>query len=144
MADTRDIDGVLDRYRTALDKFSRGDPEPVKAVYSHRDDVTLANPFGPPVIGWAHVAKALDFASSRFSDGEVTAFETIVKNVTPDLVYILEVERWRARVGGRGDIAPFDLRVTTIFRREDDSWRMVHRHADPIMTAHPDGPLRGS
>ncbi len=29
-------------------------------------------------------------------------------------------------------------------RREDDSWKLVHRHADPITTPHPDGPLRGS
>jgi hypothetical protein len=46
-------------------------------------------------------------------------------------------------VGDREDVAPFDLRVTTTFRREDDTWKIVHRHADPVPKPHPDGPLRG-
>ena len=34
--------------------------------------------------------------------------------------------------GGSDEIAPVSLRVTTVFRREDGEWRIVHRHADPI------------
>jgi hypothetical protein len=41
-----ELDQVIERYLSALDSFARGDPEPVKALYSHQDDVTLANPFG--------------------------------------------------------------------------------------------------
>jgi ketosteroid isomerase-like protein len=29
------------------------------------------------------------------------------------------------------------LRATIIFRREEDTWRIVHRHADPITTPRP-------
>jgi ketosteroid isomerase-like protein len=36
------------------------------------------------------------------------------------------------KVGGAEELVPVSLRVTTIFRREDDGWRIVHRHADPI------------
>jgi ketosteroid isomerase-like protein len=46
----------------------------------------------------------------------------------------VEVERLRSKVGGREDLAPVELRVTTVFRREDGRWRIVHRHADPITT----------
>jgi ketosteroid isomerase-like protein len=62
--------------------------------------------------------------------------------LTSDLASIFEVEKWRAKVAGREDVAPFELRVTSVFRREDGAWKLVHRHADPIGTPHPDGPLR--
>ena len=139
-----ELEAVLEQYHRALDEFSRGDPEPVKALYAHRDDVTLANPFGPAVRGWEQVAARLDYASSRFSGGEVTRFERVAAYIADDLACILENEGWRARVGTREDVAPFDLRVTSTFRREDGAWKLVHRHADPIKDEHPDGPLRST
>jgi ketosteroid isomerase-like protein len=127
-----------------LVEITRGDAEPVKALFSRREDVTLANPFGPAVRGWERVSAALDFAASRFRDGEVATFERLASYESPDLATFLEIERWRAKVSGRLDISSFDLRVTSTFRREDGAWKLVHRHADPITTPHPDGPLRGS
>ena len=136
------LDDVLEHYYSALDEFSRGDPEPVKSLYSHRDDVTLANPFGPAVRGWNQVTARLNYASSRFSDGGMSRPERVTAFIAEDLACIVENEAWRARVGDRAEVAPFDLRVTSIFRREDGIWKLVHRHADPIKDAHPDGPLR--
>jgi ketosteroid isomerase-like protein len=139
-----DLGQAVEQYHTAADEFAKGNPEPVKVVFSHRDDVTLANPFGPAVRGWKQVSETLDYASSRFRDGEVTGFESVAEYATPGLASILEIERWRAKVGGREDVSSFDLRVTSTFRREDDTWKLVHRHADPITTPDPDGPVRGS
>jgi ketosteroid isomerase-like protein len=113
-------------------------------LLSSRDDVTLANPFGPAVRGRKQVSDALDAASSRFREGKVTSFETLATYEGSDLASILEIERWNAKVGGREDVAPFVLRVTSTFRREADTWKLVHRHADPISTFDPEGPLRGS
>jgi len=139
-----ELDRVIERYHSAADSFAQGDPEPVKALYSHHDDVTLANPFGPPVRGWAGVADRLDFAASRFQDGRPIDFEKVALIVGTDVASLVEIERWEARVGGREETTPFGLRVTSIFRRENASWLLVHRHADPILSADPDGPLRGS
>lgn len=73
---------VVERYHLAADEFSRGNAEPVHAMFSHRDDVTLANPFGPAVRGWRQVPDALD-RLIEIRDGEVTDFETIATYVTP-------------------------------------------------------------
>jgi hypothetical protein len=56
------LDELVDRYHRAADAFSRGDPGPVKDLYSEADDVTLANPFGPARRGAQQVMDALDFA----------------------------------------------------------------------------------
>jgi len=135
------VDEVIEQFKRAANAFAQGNPEPVKALYSHGDDVTLANPFGPPVHGWTDVCAALDYASSRFSDGEITEFRAIARYESTDLVTAFDTERWRARVGG-GAVADFELRVTTTYRSEEDGWKIAHRHADPIATADERGPLR--
>jgi hypothetical protein len=48
-----DLAAFIERDRQALDAIVKGDPEPKKRLYSRRDDVTLANPFGPPARGQA-------------------------------------------------------------------------------------------
>jgi ketosteroid isomerase-like protein len=106
-------------------------------LWSRRDDVTLANPFGPPVRGWDEVAKASNLAASNVRDGETVGFEIIEKYVTPELAYVVQIERVKAKIGGSEDITPFDLRVTMIFRPEDGEWKVVHRHADPITAPQP-------
>jgi len=67
----------------------------------------------------------------------MVAVENIAKYVTPELAYVVEMERIKARVGGREAITPYALRVTMIFRPEEGLWKVIHRYADPITTAQP-------
>src|SRR3712207_808992 len=137
MAAIDDVDELIEQYHLALDEIMKGSPEGYKKLYSRRDDVTLANPFGPTVRGWDEVAKTLERAASHYRDGEATGFENVAKYVSAELAYVVEVERGKSKVGGRDDITPLAVRVTTIFRPEDGVWKVVHRHADPITTARP-------
>jgi ketosteroid isomerase-like protein len=45
---------------------------------------------------------------------------------------VVEIERGEAKSDAREEITPWTLRVTMIFRPEDGTWKVVHRHADPI------------
>jgi ketosteroid isomerase-like protein len=130
-----DFDQTIEESHLALAEFVKGDPEPLKGMYSHRDDVGLANPFGPPVRGWRQAAETMERAASNYRDGEVVAFESIAKFVTSDLACIVEVERYSIKVGGSADLTPVAIRVTSVFRPEDGVWKIVHRHADPITSA---------
>ena len=97
-----DVDELIEQYHQALDEFLKGNPEPVKKLFSHRDDVTLANHLvGPPARGGEQVGATLEHAASQFRDGENVGFETVAKYVTPELAYVLEIERAKAKVGAR-------------------------------------------
>ncbi len=138
MAAVDGVDELIKRYDLALGEFVRGNPEPVKELFSHREDVTLANPLFPVGHGWEEVAERLERASSILSDGEMADFEIVEKYVTPELAYVVRVERQQVKVGGSEELAPIALRVTMIFRPEEDgTWKVVHRHADPITTPQP-------
>jgi ketosteroid isomerase-like protein len=137
VAALEDVDKLIEKYDLALGEFVKGNPEPVKELFSHRDDVTLANPLGPPVRGWDEVAKTIEHAASNIREGKITGFETVEKHATPEFAYVVRIERQEGKVGGGEDVASFSLRVTMIFRPEDGVWKVVHRHADPITTAQP-------
>ena len=137
MAAADEFDRVVEQFYLAQGEFVKGNPEPVKQLFSHREDVTLANPQGPAVRRWEQVAATMERAASQRRDGEATSFEIEAKYVTPELAYLVEVERFKARVGGREDVTPFALRATMIFRPEEGTWKVVHRHADPITTPQP-------
>jgi ketosteroid isomerase-like protein len=137
MSAVDDLDRVIEQFDLAQGELVKGNAEPVKRLHSHRDDVTLNNPFGPPAHGWDEVAATMERAASQFRDGEIVGYEIIEKHVSPELAYVVRVERARAKVGGSEDIAPITLRVTMIFRPEDGEWKIVHRHADPITTPQP-------
>lgn len=122
---------------SAVDEFVRGNPEPLKDLYSRRDDVIIANPFGPPAKGWEQAAATMDSAATNFREGEAIGFDQIVHYGTDDLAYTLEIENFRAKLGGADEMTEFSLRVTTIYRKEDGRWRIVHRHADSITSARP-------
>jgi ketosteroid isomerase-like protein len=137
MSVAQEHDLPLAEYHRAGREITNGNPDVYKGLYSSRDDVTLANPFGPPVRGWSEVSATLDRAAANYRDGEIVGFENASTVITPDLAYTVEVESYRARVGGAEELTPVSLRVTTIFRREDGIWKVVHRHADPITGQRP-------
>jgi ketosteroid isomerase-like protein len=119
------------------DGVSHGDVGPRMATWSHNDPVTL---FGALLTksGWSEVAPAFEFLASRFSNGKAYQYEVIGAAVSEDLAYIVGYEHTMASVAGAEPEA-YELRVTTVFRREDGRWKIVHRHADPMPesdTAH--------
>jgi ketosteroid isomerase-like protein len=127
----------MEEYRRAGLEITRGNPNVYKALWSRQNDVTLANPFGPPVRGWDDVSARLDPAASNYRDGQDYRFENISTVLTPELAYTVEIERIRTRVGGADEFTRIAIRATTVFRREDGEWKVTHRHGDPITTMQP-------
>jgi hypothetical protein len=140
-----DFDEAIDEYREALRLYVKGDPEPVIAFFSSRDDVTLAHRWGPPCRGRDDVAKETREAGAKFQLGgplhfeEVTTrFEEVSRYNTSELGFVVHMERHEGQVTGRDDPVVIDRRVTMVFRLEGDIWKLLHRHADPITKAQRD------
>src|SRR3989442_935987 len=107
------FDAVVERHQAALGEIIGGSAEGFKALYSRGDDVTLANPFGPPGRGWSRVSETLDGAAAHYEGGELGSFEMVAKCVTADLAYTVEMERFTARLVGMDEARPVALRCTT-------------------------------
>ena len=129
MADPFEV--LMDKAHSALDQIANGSPDGYKALYSRREDITLGNPFGGFARGIEAVYEQLERAASHYRDGETPAFEAVTQSVGDDVAYTVEIERFRAKVGGQTETSDVALRVTCVYRREADQWKLVHRHADP-------------
>jgi ketosteroid isomerase-like protein len=73
------------------------------------------------------------WAAAANAEGAVQV-ELIACHVTADLAYTVAIERGSVRPTGGQEFAPKALRVTEIFRREGTNWKLIHRHADPLVT----------
>jgi|SRR5215207_2722825 len=88
MSAVEDVDELIEQFHLAQGEVAKGNPEPVKRLFSYREDVTLNNPFIPPVRGWERVAEVTDRAVAQFRDGEMVSYEIIERHVTPELAYV--------------------------------------------------------
>ena len=136
MSAVDDLDGVIEQYHLALGEFMKGDPEPVWKLHSHREDVTLANPRGGIAHGWEQVAKRMADVASGRREGEMS-FEVVERFVSPELACVVQMERAKAKFGASEDVTTYALRATILFRREEGTWKVAHRHADTVTTPRP-------
>jgi ketosteroid isomerase-like protein len=106
-----------------------GDAGPRIAMWSHNDPVTV---FGAALnrAGWTEIGAIFERLGSSFSNCTSYQNEVVAAGASGDLAYIVAFEHTTASLNGEPP-EPYVLRVTTVFRREDGEWKVVHRHADP-------------
>jgi uncharacterized protein (TIGR02246 family) len=131
------LEVVITESHEALRKILNGDPSGYAALFADRDDITLGNPFGPYGKGREAVLKALNSASTKYHEGSVVAVDRVAVYGDDRFVCLVEVEHDRAKLGGATDFSEFAARVTSVYEKLGGSWRLVHRHADPITSARP-------
>lgn len=128
----KDISDLVARAADGNAALMRGDIDGYLALISHAGDFTLMTPFGgPPSLGF-DMSGDRPAALGRFFRGGRTALELVRAYASGDLVVLAMIERQTAEVGGLPN-QDWSLRVTLVFRRDGPEWRLVHRHADPLV-----------
>ena len=131
MSDTkRFLDEMMPRIHEAERALHNGDAGPRFEMWSHTDPVSVFGAAFSP-IGWDHVGHMFQKLASRFSNCSSCEWEVVAADVGEDFAYLLAIERTTASVAG-SEPTPYMLRSTTIFRRENGEWKIVHRHGDKV------------
>lgn len=143
-----DFRAFLPRWEEAQTQFLNGDDTAWKRMCSQTEDATIFGAFGGREKGWAEVGPRFDWAASQFKpSGAKKRFEYLSVVARGDLALTVSIERDEPHYSAdASDAAPPQtrgLRVTQVFRRDPDGWKLVHRHADPLIEKKaPGGPAK--
>lgn len=129
------LKAFLPQWEEAQSRFINGNPTLWKQNASHRNDATVLGAFGGYEKGWDEVGPRYYWASSQFKEsGAKIKVEYLNTGVSGDLAFTVAIERQEeVRLGNEEIPAPRALRVTQVFRKEGGVWKLLHRHADPLI-----------
>jgi ketosteroid isomerase-like protein len=128
-----EVADLIRRTAEAASALIRGDIRTYLTHIRHADDYTLMAPSGgEPRRGFDASDQALEAMEQYFHGGGEAELEVFQTYASGDMVVLVAIERQHGEVGGLPD-QDWSLRVTLVFRREAGGWRLVHRHADPLV-----------
>lgn len=125
-ADAKAVQQASDQFYAALNALFTGEVEPMKAVWSHKDDITYMGPAGDYRVGWKQVAQEWETQAARKLGGKIVPEETHI-NAGRDLAVVSCYEVGKNVVDGA---QPVKIRATSIYRKEGGAWKMIGHHTD--------------
>jgi len=137
MIDRPDADAVefLERCHDALRQHTGGNPRPYLDLWSQAEDVSLMGGVGGHRVGIAAVSDLLTAAAKTLNYTTWNA-ENLVTSFSDTLGFTVELERLTREI--EGETETMSLRATSVYRREDGAWKVIHRHGDSLMTVEID------
>lgn len=102
------------------------------ALITGAADASIYGPFGgPATVGASNWAQVGAGAVRQFKNGQSKL--TLVQHyMSGDLLVLVLLEEQAADIAGHA-AHPWSLRITQVYRREGGAWKVVHRHADPLV-----------
>jgi ketosteroid isomerase-like protein len=125
----------IERCHRALRQHTGGNPRPYLDLWSHADDVSLMGGVGGHQVGINNVTELLT-AAAKTLNYETWEAENLATVFDQTLGFTVELERLTRQIDGETE--EMSLRATTVYRREDGAWRVIHRHGDSLMTVEID------
>ena len=109
--------------------YVSGDSEPVAALSLDVGQATFFDPGGGFTEGAPEVNRVNREGAQSFGPDSSTQLEVHDSDESGDLAFWVGYQLAEVELRGKGRKVPMRIRVTEIFRRVGDEWRMIHRHA---------------
>lgn len=132
--DVHDFEQFMKRRDDAARAYVRGDSAPLGRIAAHNSPVTFFAPMGGYVQGADEVIARYERDAEAFERGSDSSFEILHMAASDGIAYWTGFQRASVRMHGRAEAVPFNLRVTELFRREAGDWKLIHRHADSLVS----------
>ena len=132
--DTQAVKAAVATFHEALNKLFTGDAAPMKAIWSHADDVTYMGPTGTKQVGWSQVEPHWDKQAAKKLGGKVDAVDVHV-TASPQLGVAVYYEKGENIIDGK--VQPVSIRVTTTLRKENGQWKVIGHHTDTLAYLQP-------
>jgi hypothetical protein len=129
--DLQDFEQFMKQREQAARAYVSGEAEPLARISTQNSPATFFNPGGGYVQGAEQVLTTYKNDANYFVSGE-TNFEILQMAASDGLAYWVGFQRATVRLNSSDKDVPFNLRITEIFRREGNEWKLIHRHADSL------------
>lgn len=129
----KDAEGVraaAETFYSALNVMFTGELEPMKEVWSHKDDVTYMGPGGGFRLGWKQILADWETQAALKLGGKVEPKEMRI-TVGHDLAIVSNYEIGQ-NVSADGKPQTVTIRATNLFRKENGNWKMIGHHTDVL------------
>ena len=132
--DLPDFDQFMKRRAGAAGAYVSGEPGPLGLMVARVDPATFFGPRGGCVKGASKVSLRYKRDAAIFEPAGKSAFEILHMAASGGIAYWVGFQRAIVRMRKTAKAVRFKLRVTEVFRREGNDWKLIHRHADPLMS----------
>jgi ketosteroid isomerase-like protein len=131
----QDAAEFVERCHNALRQHTGGNPGPFLDLWSHAEDVSLMGGVGGHQVGIDRVSELLT-AAAKTLNYETWGAENLATGFTDTLGFTVELEHLTRQIDGQTE--EMSLRATSIYRREERAWKVIHRHGDSLMAVEID------
>jgi ketosteroid isomerase-like protein len=130
--DQHDFEQFMELRAKAAQAYVSGEAGPVDQIATRDNPATFFPPSGGHLRGATEVAQRYVKDAAMFAAGSQSELEILHMHASGGLAYWVGFQHAKVSFPGRAELVPFHLRITELFRREGNEWKMIHRHADAL------------
>lgn len=131
-SDPHNFKQFMKQREQAAGSYVSGEAGPLDQMVTREGPSTFFPPSGGRTQGARNVSERYLKDAGSFAGGSVNRFEVLHMGASGELGYWVGLQHATVNLNGKDEPVPFHLRITELYRREGDEWKLIHRHADSL------------